>query len=135
MAEVIPIKMKNGEIRKLPKSSSPLWTNQWAAQGSAKAPYIVSHRGQDFNGSTTTEGWACSCPDFTRHTPRADCKHIHWVKTKEKIPTSHEGAVAILPAEQQAAFKKFLLEQAQKGTPAIKAGERKPFITQGRKFR
>ena len=34
-----------GEIRKLPKSSSPMFTDQWSYQGSAKAPYIVSRKG------------------------------------------------------------------------------------------
>ena len=85
------------------------------------------------NGATTSEGWACSCRDFTAHTPRADCKHICWVKKFEKIPMS-AAPVAMLPKEQQEAFKKFLLEQAKAGMPAIKV-EKKPFITQGRRFR
>ncbi len=127
-ADTLPeMTMKNGEVRKLPKANSPLWTTQWAAQGSAKAPYIVSQRPMSHsNGATTSEGWACSCRDFTAHTPRADCKHICWVKKFEKLPLS-------VAMEQQEAFKKFLLEQAKAGMPAIKV-EKKP-ITQGRRFR
>ena len=61
----------NGEVRKLPKANSPLWTMQWAAQGSAKAPYIVSQRPMSqSNGAITSEGWACSCRDFTAVTRR-----------------------------------------------------------------
>ena len=134
-ADTLPeMTMKNGEVRKLPKANSPMWTMQWAAQGSAKAPYIVSQRPlSQSNGATTSEGWACSCRDFTSHTPRADCKHICWVKKFEKLPLS-AAPVAMLPKEQQEAFKKFLLQQAKAGTPAIKS-ENKPFITQGRRFR
>ena len=134
-ADTLPeMTMKNGEVRKLPTANSPMWTTQWAAQGSAKAPYIVSQRPMSHsNGATTSEGWACSCRDFTAHTPRADCKHICWVKKFEKIPMS-AAPVAMLPKEQQEAFKKFLLEQAKAGMPAIKV-ENKPFITQGRRFR
>jgi hypothetical protein len=133
-AEVKPAPaMKNGEVRKLPKANSPMWTTQWAAQGSAKTPYIVSKK-ETTNGATTDEGWACSCRDFTSHTPRADCKHICWVKKFEKISMS-AAPVAMLPKEQQEAFKKFLLQQAAAGNSAIKADKPKPFITQGRRFR
>lgn len=125
-------KMKNGEVRKLPKANSPMWVTQWAAQGTAKTPYIVSKKDTP-SGATTSEGWACSCPSFTQNSPRADCKHICWVRKFENIPMS-AAPVAMLPKEQQEAFKKFLLEQAKAGNPAIKV-EKKPFITQGRRFR
>jgi hypothetical protein len=127
------VAMKNGEVRKLPQANSPLWTEQWAAQGSAKAPYIVSHK-KGFNGATTDEGWACSCKDFTSHTPRADCKHICWVKKAEGI-TMTAPPIAALPKEQQEAFKQFLPQQAQKGNPVDKIDKPKPFVTQGRRFR
>jgi hypothetical protein len=127
------VAMKNGEVRKLPQANSPLWTEQWAAQGSAKAPYIVSHK-KGFNGATTDEGWACSCKDFTSHTPRADCKHICWVKKAEGIAMT-APPIAALPKEQQEAFKQFLLQQAQKGNPVDKIDKPKPFVTQGRRFR
>lgn len=130
-----PDAMKNGEVRKLPKVNSPMWTTQWAAQGSAKAPYIVSHKAHGpYGGNTTDEGWACSCASFTSNTPRADCKHICWVKKKEKIFIT-AAPVALLPDDQQAAFQKFLREQATKGTPALPVGKVKPLFTQGRKFR
>jgi hypothetical protein len=127
--------MKNGEVRKLPHTSSPLWTTQWAAQGSAKAPYIVSFKAYGpFGGNVTSEGWACSCPDFTRHTPRAECKHICWVlkfegKASPKVP------VALLPDAQQEAFQKFLRQQAERGTPALPAGKTKDLFAKGRRFR
>jgi hypothetical protein len=129
-----PKPLKHGEVRKLPKSNSPMWTEQWAAQGSAKLPYIVSKKSTGYNNAMTDEGWACSCPNFTQNTPRADCKHICWVKKSENIPLSNPAST--LPPDQQEAFKKFLLEQAQKGQPALKTeGKPKPFVTQGRRFR
>lgn len=74
--------MQKGEVKKLPAVNSPLWTDQWAVQGSGTAPYIVSHK---------KDGeWQCSCPAWTRNTPREDCKHILKVKLVEKVPS---GAV------------------------------------------
>lgn len=43
----------------------------------AKKPYKVSER-QD-------SGWECSCPAWTRHTPRKDCKHILKVKDAMRV--------------------------------------------------
>jgi hypothetical protein len=83
-------KMKSGEIRKLPKSSSPMFTEQWSYQGSAKAPYIVSRKG-GYKGTgyatpeQKTQEWQCSCKSWTTTVPRADCKHVIAVKLKEKI--------------------------------------------------
>jgi hypothetical protein len=42
-----------------------------------KKPYKVSQR-QD-------GGWECSCPAWTRHTPRKDCKHILRVKDAMRV--------------------------------------------------
>ena len=43
----------------------------------AKKPYKVSER-QD-------GGWECSCPAWTRNTPRKDCKHILKVKDAMRV--------------------------------------------------
>ena len=43
----------------------------------AKKPYKVSER-QD-------GGWECSCPAWTRHMPRRDCKHILRVKDAMRV--------------------------------------------------
>lgn len=48
------------------------WVKKWVVPSSSgNGNYIVSlHK----------EGWyACSCPGWTRHTPRTDCKHIREV--------------------------------------------------------
>ena len=37
-------KLKSGEIRKLPAASSPMFVSQWAYQGTARVPYIVSRK-------------------------------------------------------------------------------------------
>ena len=129
--------MKNGDVRKLPTVNSPMWTTQWAVQGSAWAPYVVSlkkFQNGTFDGNVTDKGWACSCPDFTRHVPRTECKHILKVMMIEGIKPN-APPVANLPDDQQEAFRKFLLQQAANGTPALPAGKSKPFVTQGRRFR
>jgi hypothetical protein len=128
--------MKNGDIRPLPRSSSPMWTSQWAVRGAFAVPYVVSRKShqEQYNGSTTESGWACSCPNFTQHSPRTECKHILKVMlligTKPSAPP-----VASLPDDQQAAFQKFLRQQAERGTPALPTGKGKPLFTQGRRFR
>jgi hypothetical protein len=122
--------MKNGEVRKLPQANSPVWTVQWSVMGTAKMPYIVSRTGHT-NGATTSEGWACSCPNFTQHTPRTECKHILKVMMAEGVKPS-APPVAALPDEQQEAFQKFLRQQAAAKVPDGKA---KPLFTTGRRFR
>ena len=140
-----------GEIRKLPKSSSPLWTDQWSYQGSAKAPYIVSRKqGYKGNGYATAQQkaqeWQCSCKSWTTTMPRQNCKHIIAIKLKEKIlvdvtPTEwipkkkyplimvkSEKDSVVISKEEHDAYKKFL---AARGTR--KAGNQ--FDEEGRKFR
>lgn len=133
--------MKNGDVRKLAKSSSPMWTEQWAAMGTAKIPYIVSRSKGHASGSTTADGWACSCSDFKKHTPRADCKHIIRVQKKEGLlgKYSPSGAgVTGLSAEQAEAFKKFMAAEHAKKLVAIAnedGGIKMLGDDQGRRFR
>ena len=134
-----------GEIRKLPKSSSPLWTDQWSYQGSAKAPYIVSRKqGYKGNGYATeqqkAQEWQCSCKSWTTTVPRADCKHVVAIKLKEKIlvdvtPTKHpliivkpEKGHVVISEQEHKEYKKFL---EARGTR--KAGNQ--FDEEGRRFR
>lgn len=72
--------MKKGDIRKIPTSSSPVWTSQWAVQGTGKVPYIVSHKK---NAAGSSLEWQCSCPAWTTTMPREDCKHVLKVKLVE----------------------------------------------------
>jgi hypothetical protein len=144
--------MQSGEIRKLPKSSSPLWTDQWSYQGSAKAPYIVSRKGGYKGTGYATEAqkaaeWACSCKSWTTTVPRQKCKHIVAVMLKEKIlvdatPTEWksdsvkhplilvkpEKGHVVISKEEHDEYKKFL---AARGTR--KAGNQ--FDEEGRRFR
>ena len=49
------------------------WVKRWMVKSaSADGYYTVA---QDTAGN-----YACSCPGWTRHTPRTDCKHIIAVK-------------------------------------------------------
>ena len=141
-----------GEIRKLPKSSSPLWTDQWSYQGSAKAPYIVSRKqGYKSNGYATeqqkAQEWQCSCKSWTTTVPRQKCKHIVAVMLKEKIlvdvtpadwksdSVKHPlilvkpvGDHVVISKDEHEEYKKFL---AARGTR--KAGNQ--FDEEGRRFR
>jgi hypothetical protein len=146
--------MQSGEIRKLPKSSSPMWVSQWSYQGSAKAPYIVSRKcGYKGTGYATeaqkAQEWQCSCKSWTTTVPRAACKHIIAIKLKEGIlkdvtpidwkplnPVKPYGPLIKIPKsggvviseEEHGAYKKFL---AARGTR--KAGNN--FDEEGRRFR
>lgn len=133
-----------GEIWKLPKSSSPMWTHQWGYQGSSKAPYIVSHKTDGVTGSTTSDGWACSCMAFTRNTPRTPCKHILNVMLTEGIKPanmqkSNAKVLAGISDAEAVAFKKWQLEMAEqkaKNEPVKEGGQKlNLFANTGRKFR
>ena len=128
-------KMKSGEIRKLPAASSPLFVSQWAYQGTAKTPYIVSRK-QGY--PEQQKEWQCSCKSWTTTVPRAACKHIVAIKLKEgllkevtpidwKPKPSTKGHVVISEQEHEE-YKKFL---AARGTR--KAGNQ--FDEEGRRFR
>ena len=138
-------KMQSGEIRKLPAASSPMFVSQWAYQGTAKAPYIVSRKqGYKGNGYATeqqkAQEWQCSCKSWTTTVPRADCKHVVAIKLEEKIlvyvtPTTHpliivkpEKGHVVISEQEHEEYKKFL---AARGTR--KAGDQ--FDEEGRKFR
>ena len=137
--------MQLGEIRKLPAASSPMFVSQWAYQGSAKAPYIVSRKqGYKGNGYATeqqkAQEWQCSCKSWTTTVPRAACKHIIAVQLKEKIlvmatPTKHplilvkpEKGHVVISEQEHEEYKKFL---EARGTR--KAGNQ--FDEEGRRFR
>lgn len=65
----------------------------------AKKPYKVSER---IGG-----GWECSCPAWTRHTPRKDCKHILKVKNAMRVapasPVFSQAKPAAKPQQGKAA--------------------------------
>ena len=118
-------KMQSGEIRKLPAASSPMFVSQWAYQGTAKTPYIVSRKGGYKGTGYATEQqkaqeWQCSCKSWTTTVPRAACKHIIAVQLKEKIlvmatPTKHplilvkpEKGHVVISEQEHKEYKKFL---------------------------
>jgi hypothetical protein len=70
--------MKLGEIIELPLSASNqrCYKRLWSVQGRGANPYTVSIK----SGGTDVGTWGCSCPDWTKHMPRQDCKHILQVK-------------------------------------------------------
>ena len=46
----------------------------------AQNPYKVSERADGV--------WECSCPAWTMHTPRADCKHIVMIRQSGSVATA-----------------------------------------------
>ena len=130
---------KEGDIWRIPKGDSPMWTEQWGYQGSSKTPYVISHRTENLNGAMTPEGWACSCPSFTRHTPRVDCKHILNVKLKEGLGTAPKAAMKLANVDDKklAEFEAWQREQAARKAGPAEAGNSKLnlFGSTGRKFR
>ena len=138
-------KMKSGEIRKLPAASSPMFVSQWAYQGTAKTPYIVSRKGGYKGTGYATEQqkaqeWQCSCKSWTTTVPRAACKHIIAVQLKEKIlvmatPTKYplilvkpEKGHVVISEQEHKEYKKFLEARVTR-----KAGNQ--FDEEGRRFR
>ena len=68
--------------------NTSIYNRQWdvgSFTDSTKKPYKVSER---------RDGrWECSCPAWTRHTPRTDCKHI--VKVKKASYFSPQNPVFV----------------------------------------
>jgi hypothetical protein len=132
-----------GEIWKLDSANAPMNVNQWGYQGSSKAPYIVSNYATKRDGSTTTDGWACSCMSFTRNVPRTPCKHILNVMLQEgkkpsTLKSKHEdlAALAGLGDADVDAFKKWQKEQAAaKEIKPTSGSELNLFGATGRRFR
>lgn len=102
---------------------------RWFVPGSGKQPYTVVQ--MDPASTCTNLWWQCSCPAWTRHTPRTDCKHI--IRVKVEMMTGQDAEVY----KQMAALVK-------KGAPFTrvidltpKPPAPKPFVgvTGGRKFR
>ena len=144
-------KMKPAKLRKLPAASSPMFVSQWAYQGTAKTPYIVSRKGGYKGKGYATEQqkaqeWQCSCKSWTTTVPRADCKHIVAIKLKEGLlkdvtpidwkpkPLTKHPLIMVNPGhvviseQEHEEYKKFL---AARGTR--KAGDQ--FDEEGRRFR
>lgn len=109
------ILMKNGDIRKLPKSNSPLGAQQWAVQGTRVVPYIVSMKKKAGNGTTTggDQSWSCSCG--YGHNP---CVHVTVVQDKEGIPKNLSNYQNLNPA-MKVDFEKYLASQA---APVVQSG-------------
>jgi len=117
---------------------------QWAYQGTAKVPYIITTYAFKRDGSTTADGWACSCMNFTRNMPRCACKHILNIMLNEglkpvNISDKNVAAKSVtnLTDSDLDAFKKWQREQAEKGniTPEARESDLTLFGATGRKFR
>ena len=59
--------------------------------GSAAKPYRASYHKESGQ-------YLCSCPAWTRHTPRTDCKHL--VRVKKAIGGEHESTYSVELTEE-----------------------------------
>lgn len=90
------------------------------------------------DGSTTKQGWACSCMNFTRHTPRTECKHILKVMMESGVKVDKaKAAVANMDADEAAQYAEFKRQQeaAKKQKPTAGDADLALFGQTGRKFR
>lgn len=141
---IVAVRTK-GEIWLIDSSLSPMGTKQWGYMGSAKNPYIITQYKTKRDGSTTVDGWACGCMDFTRRVPRTPCKHILNVMAGEgivpaNVAKANAGAMKAFAGvndEQLEAFKKWQREQAEAAEVKPEAGDPtlNLFGNTGRKFR
>lgn len=53
----------------------------------AQKPYKVSERADG--------GWECSCPAWTRHMPRTDCKHIDLIRRGAEFAAPRQAGAAV----------------------------------------
>ena len=108
--------MLTGEIRKLPRGISPMWTELYAVQETAARHYIVSAKKVGgYNGLESGIEWSCSCR-------KEGCKHAAAVQVKLGVAIS-------IPLEKQ-----FELPLAKK-SPAVINSQQSSFEDKGRKFR
>ena len=130
-----------GETWELDKGNTPFGSMQWGYQGTAKTPYVITQYHSRVDGSTTSDGWACSCMNFTRHVPRTPCKHILNIMLKEGQTPSGVSVKAakvssMLTDDDAAAFDQWKREQAEKKDIKPTAGnELALFGATARKFR
>lgn len=68
---------------------------------------------------TPEQTFECSCPAWTRNTPRVDCKHIRRLQRDNFVTPAQAMAKVIAPASQSAAPVKAVPVKAQISTQAI----------------
>jgi len=92
---------------KLPYSSGK-WHELWEVPSESRpdVSYVI--------GKTIKAEWGCSCPQWTFHTPRRDCKHIVHVKNQVArnlyTKTYTEFEVMAKPSIQKAVSRFALVE-------------------------
>lgn len=74
---------------------------QVASASTPGSYYVVAHR-------VSPDRWECGCPAWTRHTPRADCKHITQVRQALNVrPVPQAAAGDPLPVSVARALSRF----------------------------
>jgi len=86
--------------------NSNIYIRQWDVASftkSSQKPYKISER---YDGR-----WECSCPAWTRHTPRTDCKHIIKVrKANHFSPDNPVFDVSASPIAPAATSPRFVID-------------------------
>lgn len=122
-------------IREISRGSMKGVLRRWVVKGSGKMSYTVAKWSSDYQGQL----FSCSCPAWTRHTPRTDCKHVLKVKfemvgvvEKKSVDDLKSLAAILKMVGVEGAMKYQSGEQGK--SEAGKPVPPKP-KTEGRKFR
>jgi hypothetical protein len=101
--------------------NTSIYKRQWdvgSFTDPGKKPYKISER---LDG-----GWECSCPAWTRHMPRADCKHIDKVRRAlQRTP----AAPAFISANQPTSSVAPTAPSPRRSQPATAQATAAPEIT------
>lgn len=73
-------------IQEISKGSTPGALRRWTVPGSKLMQYTVTQYAMTIDQPT----WRCSCPAWTRHMPRKDCKHISRVKAEMNVSYTYD---------------------------------------------
>ena len=86
--------MNVGEIQEL--GPSGCYARRWAVQGRGRNPYTVTIKKNLIKGEPPYDVFGCSCPDWAKHYPRQDCKHIMKIKLEVLAPTQPAPTIMTL---------------------------------------
>lgn len=124
-------------IQEISKGSTTGVKRRWLVKGSGKMQYTVVQWTSEYQGQL----FSCSCPAWTQHSPRTDCKHVLKVKLEvpDAVPKKSSEDLKALAAiiKAMGPLSPMLLKNIQVPGSEPKASvpvQHKP-KTEGRKFR
>lgn len=140
---VCPVSCENAtnpskEVQEIGTKSGSNQKRRFTVPGSGKMSYTVV---QLYHTPDPSREWQCSCPAWTRHVPRTDCKHIIRVKVENMTTKESEAYKQVAAMLKSSGINHQHLANLLKPTVAIdpNTGQNAPIkpkpATGGRKFR